>query len=64
MVACIVLLYADDTARLVSGRNIHEIELTLASELKGVRDWLIDNKLSLYLGKTESFLFGTKQKLN
>ena len=25
--------------------------------------WLIDNKLSLHLGKTESILFGTKYKL-
>ena len=26
--------------------------------------WLIDNKLSLHLGKTESILFGTKRKLS
>ena len=64
VVACKVLLYADDTALLVSGTDIHEIEQTLATELKCVRDWLIDNKLSLHLGKTESILFGSKQKLN
>ena len=64
VVACKVLLYADDTALIVSGMDIHEIEQTLATELKCVRDWLIDNKLSLHLGKTESILFGTKQKLN
>ena len=64
VVACKVLLYADDTAMIVSGMNIHEIEQTLATELKCVRDWLIDNKLSLHLGKTESILFGNKQKLN
>ena len=28
-----------------------------------VTQWLIDNKLSLHLGKTESILFGSKQKL-
>ena len=64
VVACKVLLYADDTALIVSGMDIHEIEQTLATELKCVRDWLIDNKPSLHLGKTESILFGTKQKLN
>ena len=26
--------------------------------------WLVDNKLSLHLGKTESILFGSKKKLN
>ena len=43
VVACKVLLYADDTALIVSGMDIHEIEQTLAKELKCVRDWLIDN---------------------
>ena len=28
-----------------------------------MNDWLIDNKLSLHLGKTESILFGSKRKL-
>ena len=28
-----------------------------------VSQWLIDNKLSLHLGKTESIVFGSKQKL-
>ena len=32
-------------------------------ELEAVNDWLIDNKLSLHLGKTESILFGSKRKL-
>ena len=32
-------------------------------ELKAVNEWLIDNKLSLHLGKTESILFGSKRKL-
>ena len=54
--ACKALLYTDGTALLVSGRNINDIEQTLTSELKSVRDWLIDNKLSLHLVKTESYL--------
>ena len=62
-VKCKVLLYADDTALLVSGKSVLEIERSLASELQSVRNWLIDNKLSLHLGKTESILFGTKRKL-
>ena len=32
-------------------------------ELEHVSEWLVDNKLSLHLGKTESILFGSKPKL-
>ena len=28
-----------------------------------MNEWLVDNKLSLHLGKTESILFGQKRKL-
>ena len=35
----------------------------LSSELKSLNDWLIDNKLSLHLGKTQSIVFGTRKKL-
>ena len=28
-----------------------------------MNDWLINNKLSLHLGKTQSIVFGTKRKL-
>ena len=31
--------------------------------MERVSEWLIDNKLSLHLGKTESILFGSKPKL-
>ncbi len=62
-VKCKLLLYADDSALLVSGRDIGVIEETLSSELYSVSEWLVDNKLSLHLGKTESILFGTKRKL-
>ena len=62
-VNCKLLLYADDSALLVSAKSIHEIEHTLSSELHSLNQWLIDNKLSLHLGKTESILFGTKPKI-
>ena len=32
--------------------------------MENVQKWLVKNKLSLHLGKTESILFGTKRKLN
>lgn len=49
-------LLCADNVLLVSGSDV-----TLCNELQCVREWLIDNKLSLHLGKTESILFGTKK---
>lgn len=63
-VKCKLLLYADESALLVSGDDISEIEKTLGNELNSVSKWLIDNRLSIHLGKTESILFGTKKKLS
>ena len=47
-----LLLYADDSAIMVSGKNISSIERDLTKDLEMVSDWLVDNKLSLHLGKT------------
>lgn len=56
-------LYADDSGILVSGKCKSEIENVLSTELEAVSEWLICNKLSLHLGKTESILFGSKTRL-
>ena len=63
-VRCKLLLYADDSALIASGKKVADIESTLSSELEYVSNWLIDNKLSLHLGKTQSILFGTKRRLS
>ena len=63
-VKCKLLLYADDSALIVSGSDQNKIEKELSNELGTCRQWLIDNKLSLHLGKTEAIIFGTKRKLN
>ena len=64
-VRCKLLLYADDSALIASGKNVAEnIESTLSYELEYVCNWLIDNKLSLHLGITQSILFGTKRRLS
>ena len=51
-VQCKLMLYADDSALLVSGKDMSEIEETLSMELTSVSEWLTDNKLSLHLDKT------------
>ena len=58
-----LLLYADDSAILVADKSVSAIEMSLQKELEVVSEWLVDNKLSLHLGKTESILFGFKSKL-
>ena len=58
-----LFLYADDSGILVSGKNKQNIEPLLTVDLNCLRQWLIDNKLSLYLGKTEFILFGSPQKI-
>ena len=62
-IKCKLILYADDSALLVSGTDPKVISNILSNELNSCHNWLVDNKLSLHLGKTESILFGTKRKL-
>ncbi len=63
-VNCNLLLYADDSVLFTSGKDPQVISEILSHELESCRQWLIDNKLSLHLGKTESILFGSKIKLS
>ena len=44
-VKCKLLLYADDSVLLPSGRDLVGIEATLSSEVESVNYWLINNKL-------------------
>jgi len=59
-----LLLYANDSALIVPGNNTKEIQQELSNELESIRECLIDNKLSLYLGKTQSILFASKGNLH
>ena len=58
-----LLLYADDCAILVADKCLYNIETVLQNELEIVSEWLVYNKLSLNLGKTESILFGSRPRL-
>ena len=59
---CHLSLYADDSALVLSGKNSGEIAANLSRELSSCKRWLIDNRLSLHVGKTESILFGSARK--
>ena len=62
-IKCKLLLYADDSALIVSGSDPQTIADKLSEELESCRKWLMDNKLSLHLEKTEAIIFGSKRKL-
>ena len=63
-VDCRLSLYADDSVLLFSHKDPNVIADRLSTELSNCKRWLVDNKLSLHVGKTECLLFGTKRKLN
>ncbi len=52
-VKCKLLLYADDSVLLASDKNPKVISETLSETCS---DWLIDNRLSLHLRKTEAMI--------
>ena len=60
---CKLSLYADDSALLFSHSNADVIGKNLSSALSNCKKWLVDNRLSLHLGKTECILFGSKRRL-
>ena len=61
-VSCQPILYADNSALLVSDSGL--IEERLGNELSSLNGWLVDNRLSINLGKRECILFETKSKLH
>ena len=62
-VNCRLSLYADDSALVFSHSDPVVIGDSLSAELSNCREWLIDNRLTLHMGKTECILFGTGQRL-
>ena len=59
-----LVLYADYSALLISGEDVDVIQKRLSEELSSLGEWLVDNKLSIHLGKTESILFGSNKRLH
>ena len=53
-------LCADDTNLTASGQSITQLEAAVNSDLENLRKWLIANKLSLNVAKTEFILIGSK----
>ena len=58
-----VTMYADDTSILFSSKSIAEINEAVNSDLKRLQTWLVSNKLSLNVPKTQSMIFGSSINL-
>ena len=56
-------LFADDTNLTASGDSMTDVENTVNSDLENLRNWLIANKLSLNVAKTEFMLIGSRQMI-
>ena len=56
-------LFADDTNLTASGDSIPHLETAVNSDLENLRKWLIANRLTLNVAKTEFMLIGSKQMI-
>ena len=61
-VSCKLLMYADDTVLLVSDKDISTLSVQLGNEVTHSYNWLVNNKLSMHMGKTECIVFSYKKK--
>ena len=56
-------MFADDTHLTYADNDIAKIELNLTNDLESIREWLIVNKLTLNMSKTEFMVIGSRQRL-
>ena len=64
-IKCDLFLYADGTCLVFQIKNVKDIEKQLNEDFANMRDWFVDNKLSIHFGedKTKSILFASKRKI-
>ena len=65
-VDCDLFRYTDDSCLVYQHKDVKEIERNLNKNFSDVRDWFVDNRLSIHLGedKTKCILFDTKHRPN
>ena len=57
-------MYADDTHLTYANKDVNIIQSCLNEDLLNISKWLIANKLTLNMTKTEFMLIGSRQKPN
>ena len=56
-------MYADDTNLTSHSDDINKLEELLNFEMCNIHQWLLSNKLTLNVDKTEYMIIGTRQRL-
>ena len=56
-------MFADDTNLTASGDSVPIVQAAVNSDLENLRKWVIANKLSLNVAKTEFMLIGSKSMI-
>ena len=57
-------MYADDTNITARSSSLCIVEESLNNELENIYQWLLSNKLTLNVEKTEYMIIGTRQRLS
>jgi C4-dicarboxylate-specific signal transduction histidine kinase len=57
-------MFADDTNLSCTGQISADIEYKINKDLDNIRKWIISNKLTLNIGKTEYMIIGSKPRLD
>ena len=56
-------MFADDTNISIAANSVMELEPLVNSKLKNLHQWLVTNRLSLNIAKTELMIIGSRQRL-
>ena len=56
-------MFADDTNLTVQAKTLNELQQMLNKDLENIHKWLIANRLSLNVDKTEYVIVGSRSKL-
>ena len=57
-------MFADDTNVSIPADSLEELEVHLNSDLDNIHQWLVANKLTLNVSKTEYMIIGSRSKLS
>ena len=57
-----IYLFADDTSIFISNKKLEELETIVNSELVNISYWLISNKLTLNISKSNFIIVHPPQK--
>jgi hypothetical protein len=57
-------MFADDTNVSFAADFLEELQSVINSELERLKSWIITNKLSLNIAKTDIMTIGSRQRIN